>query len=368
VKKKRVWLGLGLSAFFLYLAFRKTDWNQTWTVIQNVGFFWVLVSMPLLALAFWFRALRWRYLLLPVGRPGLHSLFGAIMIGFMSLNLLPLRLGEFIRAYVLGRREGLSKSGVFATVVIERIYDGFMVLLLLVLALIFLTMPLSPEVMAWVKAFTYLGAIIYLGAVVFLVAAKQKTGLIIRIIHRLLQRFPGWQKRAAGLISSFASGLTALGDWRLFLVVTAYSLLVWLASAAFYWVVMLGFQSAGEANLGWQVGPFGGVFVLVAIALGIMIPSGPGFVGTFELACIMALVGLGVDKSTAESYAIVVHASQFIPISLVGIVYLYVQNFSFREIKAGGETAQEEMAGAESTFGGGSKPDFRERPMKDKKI
>jgi len=222
--------------------------------------------------------------------------------------------------------------------------------------------------MAWVKAFTYLGAIIYLGAVVFLVAAKQKTGLIIRIIQWILRPFPGWQKRAAGLISSFASGLTALGDWRLFLAVTAYSLLVWLASAAFYWVVMFGFQSAGEANLGWQVGPFGGVFVLVAIALGIMIPSGPGFVGTFELACIMALVGLGVDKSTAESYAIVVHASQFIPISLVGIVYLYVQNFSFREIKAGGETAQEEMAGAESTFGGDSKPDFRERPMKDKKI
>jgi len=358
---------LGLSALFLYLAFRKSDWNQTWTVIQNVGFSWILVSMPLLALAFWFRALRWRYLLLPAGRPGLHSLFGSIMIGFMSLNLLPLRLGEFIRAYVLGRREGLSKSGVFATVVIERIYDGFTVLLLLVLALIFLTLPLSPEVMAWVKAFTYLGAVIYLGAVFFLITARQKTGLIIRVIRWLLQPFPRWQKRAAEVIGSFAAGLASLGDWRIFLVVTGYSLLVWLATAAFYWVVMFGFQSGGEGSLGRQVGPFGGVFVLVAIALGIMIPSGPGFVGTFELACIMALVGLGVDKSTAESYAIVVHASQFIPISLVGIIYLYVQNFSFREIRAGGETAQAEMTGAESRCGGDPRPEFGEGSMGDKK-
>lgn len=343
MKRKQVWLGLVISAAFLYLAFRKSDWVRIWATFKETDYSWVLASLPLMFIVFLLRALRWRYLLLPSGRPGLHSLFGAIMIGYMSLNLLPFRLGEFIRAYVLGRREAMSVSGVFATVVIERVLDGFTVLLLLVVTLFFLPFKLSDEVMGLVRAFSYLGLIIFLLALIFLITAKVKIGFIIRVIEVLLGRFPSLKDTAVRLIGSFAAGLAVLTDIRLFLISTVYSVLVWAATVASYWIIMFGFQSPEGINVGHQVGFLGSAFVLVAIALGIMIPSSPGFVGTFELASITALVALGVETSTAESLTIVAHAVQFIPVTLAGIVYLYLQNFSFREIRVGGQAAQAEL-------------------------
>lgn len=343
MNRKQAWLGVLISAAFLYLAFRKTDWSQTIRVLQAVDYFWIVVSLPVLFLAFWFRALRWRYLLMPSGRPGLHSLFGAVMIGFMSLNLLPFRLGEFIRAYVLGRREGMSKTGVFATVVLERVFDGISVLLLLIVSLFLQPIPLSDGVMAWVRAFSYLAVLIFVGAVVFLVLAKMNTRLLILIAERVLTPFPRLKHKAEQLILAFVGGLDALGSARLLGMVLFYSALVWLATTVYYWMVMFGFQSADGVPMGAQVGPVGSMFVLAAVALGIMIPSSPGFVGTFELACITAVAALGVDKSAAQTYAIVVHLAQFLPVTLTGILYLYLQNFSLREIKRGGEAAKGEI-------------------------
>jgi len=343
LKKAQVWLGLGVSALFLYLAFRKSDWVQIWSLVRETDFIWILAALPLLLLAFWLRALRWRYLLLPAGRPSLHSLFGAMMIGYMSLNLLPFRLGEFIRAYVLGRREGLSKTSVFATVVIERVFDGFCVLALLLIPLFSRANSLGDEVMVWVRAFSYLAAAIFAAAILFMVLTKIKTGLIIRLVEIVLKPFPRMQKTAGRLVQSFAAGLDALSDFRLLLIILVLSVLVWLATAAFYWVAMFGFNQTSGINAGLVVGPFGSLFVLSAIALGIMLPSSPGFVGTFELACITAMTALGVEKPCAESYAVLIHAAQFIPITLAGIIYLYVQNFSFLEIRTGGEAAQAEL-------------------------
>ncbi len=343
VNNKKTWLGLIISAVFLYLAFRKTDWAQTWEIVRTIDFFWLLASLPVLLLTFWLRAVRWRYLLLPAGRPTIHSLFGALMIGFMSLNLLPLRLGEFIRAYVLGRRENLSKSGVFATVVLERVFDGFTVLLFLITALFLQPMPLPEEAMAWIRAFSYLAVLIFVCALVFLVLARLKTDFLVMLAEKLLSPLPRFQNLASRLIISFASGMDALASPRLIAWAFLHSILVWASTTAFYWVVMFAFSPPGGQSLGATVGPVGSVIVLGAIALGIMIPSSPGFVGTFELACITAMVALGVERSIAGSYAIIVHITQFIPITVTGIVYLYLQNFSLREISDGGRTAKQEL-------------------------
>ena len=343
MKFKQAWLGLIISAGFLYLAFRESDWRSTWQVLQTIHFGWVFFSLIFLFIAFWLRAVRWRLLLLPAGKPSLHSVFGAIMIGFMSLNLLPFRLGEFIRAYVLGRRENMSKSGVFATVIIERVFDGFSVLLLLLASLYFLPIAMSPEISAWIRAFTILGAVIYTAAAVFVILAKVKTEFLIRALELIFSPLPRLQIKVADLLRSFVTGLDVLKNGRILLMVFVHSILIWLAIVMYYWLVMFGFQTVGGTSLGGQVGFVGTSFVLCAIALGIMIPSSPGFVGTFELAAIASLAALGVDQTVAESYAIVAHVTQFVPITLAGIIYLYRQNFSFREIRTEGKTAKAEL-------------------------
>ncbi|MBW2090511.1 MAG: flippase-like domain-containing protein [Deltaproteobacteria bacterium] len=343
MKKKRTWIGILISAIFLYLAFRKSDFGLIINQVMQVDGWLLLVSLPFLFLAFWARALRWRYMLLKSDRLSMHSVFGATMIGFMSLNIFPFRIGDFIRAYVLGSREGLSTSAVFATIVVERLFDGFTLLFILFISIFLLPFPLDPEVIDWVRAFSYLGIAIYLLAlaVVLLIAFRQF--VIIRLAEKLFSPTPRLKAKAVQLIHSFAEGLTTIDSFRLFMIIVSYSVLVWFFAALFYWVIMFGFLFPDGANLGVRVGFPGSLFVLGIICLGIMIPAGPGFVGTFELACIMAMKALGVAGPTAESYAIVSHALQFIPITLAGIIYLYIQHFSFKVIQKGEEKSQEEL-------------------------
>lgn len=347
MKNKRIVIGLLISLVFLYLAFRESDWGLVWRQVRAADYRFILAGILIMFLAFWFRALRWRYLLLHYRRLDMNSLFGATMIGYMSLNLLPLRIGEFIRAYVLGRREGLSKSGVFATIVIERIFDGFTVLLLLFVSIWFLPLAPGSKVMDWVKAFSYFGFMIYLLAAVVVVLIKIRVDWIVRLAELCLFPLPRLKEIAVKVIRAFASGLDTLSDYRLFAVILVYSLINWLLTVAFYWSVLFAFASPEGVRIGWQAGFSGAAFVTVAIALGIMIPSSPGFVGTYELACIMALTALGVESSVAESYAIVSHAAQFLPITLAGIAYLYFQHFTLREIRTGGAEAREELGDTE---------------------
>jgi len=338
-----MWLGLAISAVFLYLAFRKSDWSLIWSRVQETDLLYIVASLPLLAVIFLLRAVRWRHLLLPAGRPAFSSLVSAIMIGFMSLNLLPFRLGEFIRAYVLGRRASMSKTGVFATVMVERVLDGFTTLFLLLLVLFLRPLPESSRVGVWIQAFSYLALFIFVSAMVFLVLARLRTDWIVRVLERILGRFPGLLGPVVRIVRAFAGGLDVLSDFRLFATSIGLSVLIWLTMAAWYWTLMFAFGAVGGSGMGGQVGFLGSVFVLVAIALGVMIPSSPGFVGPYEFACIMALTALGVDTAGAESYALVSHAAQFIPITLIGLVYLYIENFSLREVRSEGVRLKSEF-------------------------
>jgi len=335
VKFKRTAIALGVSALFLYLAFRRSDFDAVFRQILDVNVGPLLAGVVVLLLTYVARALRWRVLLLPTGRPSLHSLFGAIMIGFMSLNLLPFRLGEFIRAYVLGRKEGLSKSAVFATIVVERIFDGFTVLFIGLVSMVFLPLPYSSRSLAWIKVLATMGAAIYLTALAGIILIHLKRALILRLAGFFLQWTPRLQVRLVGIIGSFAEGLATISSFRALLEVAFFSLLVWGLSAAFFWMVMFSFP-AGGTSLGSQVGYPGALFLLAVLALGVMVPAGPAFVGTFELACVAALAALG-QEGVARSYALVAHALQFFPVTLIGIGYLYFQHLSFKEIQTGGE-------------------------------
>ena len=333
--KKQLWIGLGLSVVFLYLAFRQLEWSLVLKTILNADLAVMLLALPFIIFSHALRAFRWRHIIGTEESPGLNSLFGALMIGFMALNLLPFRLGELIRAYVLGRRENMSASGVFATVVVERVFDGLMVLFLLLLVMIFLPFDLAPEAKVYIRALAGLALAVFVAALVGLYLIRQKPEIVVRLIRFFFGFAPKLAVFFERATLAFVRGLGSLGNPRAILVVTGYSLLVWLAAAAYYWVIMFGFDYLGPTSLGTQVGPVGSLFVLTAVALGIAAPSSPGAAGTFELACIMALAALGIDRQLAGSYALAAHAVQFVAVTIIGLIYLYFFNFSFAEIRSG---------------------------------
>src|SRR5262249_3447079 len=134
----KVWLGVAVSAVLLWVVVRGVNFDEVLQQLRQVRLAWLLRLFVRFFPPFWLPALRWQLLLKPVKRIGVHRLFAITMIGFMANNVLPARLGEFVRAYALGRSESLSPSLPFATIVIERIFDGFTLLLFLVGGLTFL--------------------------------------------------------------------------------------------------------------------------------------------------------------------------------------------------------------------------------------
>lgn len=323
---------MAVSAGLLVFLFSKIDFVRLWTVIKSVNP-WLVAAAALLNLLFFIvRAVRWRYLMEPVKKGvSLMDLLSATMIGFMANNVLPARLGEFVRAYALARREDLPKSSVFATIVVERLFDTMSVLLLLVVVLAYMPKDIAGGSLAGTFRSTGLISLcVYAGAIAVLAFFVYKPQTVTRGIFMVLSPFSArLADKAAELAGMFATGLGVVRNPKLLFLILFYSALHW---APLYLPIWLLFKSFG---LG--LGTYAAVFFLVVTAFSVAVPSTPGFVGTFEAAGAGAMMLLGMDKESALGFAILAHAASFIPVTLVGFIFLYRENLSLsgiREVEA----------------------------------
>lgn len=310
---------MGFSGIFLYLAFRRVDVLVLGQTLRQANYVWLFPATAFTFLSFYLRACRWRYLLEPIKAIPLCSLFSATMIGFMANNLLPARLGEFVRAYVIGRREAISRSASFATIVVERLFDGFTLVLCLVAPLPFVSVP------RWIKVggATAFGVyVVTLGGLLFL---KAWTGVATKGVGFMLGWLPGGlSNKLKGVLSGFVEGLSTLSKGRHLGCIAFLSLLVWIAATLAIYSVFAVFA----LHL-----PIYAAFLLQGIlALGVMVPSSPGYVGTIQLGCVMGLALFNVPKDVALGFSLVLHASQFVPITLVGLFYFWQEHWSLAEL------------------------------------
>lgn len=137
----KLWIGIGISAFFLFLLFRKIDFHKLAAAFRELDYRYIPPALLLTFVSYFLRAVRWKFLLLPIKRTRLANLFPSTLIGYMANNLLPARLGEFVRAYSLGQKEQIGTSAVFASLVVDRLCDGFTVLLVLLITFFTIRLP-----------------------------------------------------------------------------------------------------------------------------------------------------------------------------------------------------------------------------------
>lgn len=321
--KKRNIIGLVISSLLLYLAFRKVDTGLLVQSLARAEYIWLIPAFFLMLLSVVFRALRWKYLLRPITDASFVHLFSASAIGLMANNLLPARLGEIARAWVIGEKEGISKTSSFATIVVERVFDGFTVIFFLAAALIFADF----EIPVPYRKITYIAVLFYFAVLGFLFLLHFNHDKTISIAVAILRPLPSRTvSRTRKFLDSFVEGLGVLRRPVDIAVAGLLSFLVWAPGIIVMHLVIRSF------GLGLPVQA--SIMVFIIVTFGIMIPSAPGFVGTVQYCFVVGLGIFGVRDSEALGISIVYHAGVFIPLTAAGLVCLAREGISFSGLKA----------------------------------
>ncbi|MFQ5900222.1 MAG: lysylphosphatidylglycerol synthase transmembrane domain-containing protein [Thermodesulfobacteriota bacterium] len=316
-------IGLAISAFFMYLAFRKVDLRKMGEVIKEINYFILTFAVLILFVSHWIRAVRHRYLLEPVKSINNSSLFSALMIGYMANTFMPAHLGEFLRAYLIGKKEGIAGSSTLATIMVERIID--VLSLLMIMGLVFTVYPF-PDM---VKFSAYMTFAFALGMVGFLVFLQRRPEQSLRFTGFIIKPFPERiRDKFLKLLESFRKGLVPLKNRQSYVVVFILSILIWMCYASVFVIGFYAFDFIEVYNI-----PLGaGFVVLVITTISILVPSSPGYVGTYHYLCMLSLSLFAIPESPALGYAIVIHAISMFPAALVGAAFALKEGVNISKI------------------------------------
>jgi uncharacterized protein (TIRG00374 family) len=320
LKSWRFWLGAVISALFLIIALRGLDLWHVLLDIQAANYWWLIPGVAVYFLGVWVRTWRWHYLLRPVKVIPVKTMWPVVVIGYMGNNIYPFRIGEVIRAYVLKKKEGVSISASIATILVERIFDG-----LVMLIFVFVALPIAPGLPAWLRQTVILASVAFFGAlaVFLLMAAIPVTSQKIYrwLINKVLPaRF---RSTALELADRFMDGLSSLRNPIDVLMVFFTSVLIWLLETVKYWFVMHAFS--------FTVSFFALMLMNGVVNLATTLPSAPGYIGTFDGPGIEVLKVFGVTPSVAAAYTLVLHAALWLPITLLGLYYMFRESLSWQE-------------------------------------
>lgn len=329
--KWKSWIGVVISLFFLYLAFRRIDYGLLLEHLRDVNFIYLAPVILIIFINMGIRAVRWGYLLRPVKNIRFSSLFSGVAIGFMANNILPARMGEIVRAYVMGRAEKISKSSSFATVIVERLFDAFTVLGLLVVILVFVKLPAGDT---FFKKGLQVGGLISfaLYAITFIIVftIKTRTRWFLKFFSVVLKPFSiSLETHGTSPINSFKEGLASVESVPTVIITFFYSFLIWGTFA--YAIYVGGLLCRLELSIPASL------LVLVAICLAMIIPSTPGFIGTYHASVTYALILYSVSPEKALGFAIVFHAINYIPLTLAGFLCLWKHHLSLKTIRTEGK-------------------------------
>jgi uncharacterized protein (TIRG00374 family) len=318
LKRWQFWLGLVISLVFLILALRNLHLPLVWQAIKGAYYLWIVPGILVYFLGVWVRAWRWHYLLRPLKAIPTRIMFPIVAIGYMGNNIYPARAGEVLRAAVLKQREGVPISASLATIIVERIYDG-----VVMLAFVFLNLGELARLTHGsgvvgdlsIRDVAIWGSVIFLGALLaFLLAAmfpRTAERVAVFLIDHLLPQ--GLRRRARDLTLRFLSGLEALRSPLEAVMIFFTTVIIWLLETAKYWFVMHAFA--------FEVSFFALMLMNGIVNLATTLPSAPGYVGTFDAPGIALLIAYGVPGELAAGYTLVLHAALWLPITALGFYY-----------------------------------------------
>ena len=318
-------IGLIVSLGLLWYALRDLHLGEVWAALQGANYWWLIPGVAVYFVSVWFRAWRWGFLLRGCKRVSANRLFPVVVIGYMGNDILPFRLGEVLRAYVLWRKEAINVGTTFTTAVLERLFDGLTMVLFVLFGLLFV--PLS----SFLSRLVTVASLVFFGALVVFLFLAAQPGLLRRVAHVLIGRLVPARFRPPleGLVEGIVLGLESLRSGRDVLILFGVTLWVWILETAKYWLVSFAFP---DLHL-----PYVAILLMGgAVNLLTALPSLPGYIGTFEVG-IKILEGIGAPSSAAGSYILALHAILLVPVTLLGLVFMAREGVQWADL---GEAAR----------------------------
>lgn len=327
MRNPRVWIGLAVSLVCLYIAFRDFNPADLTAALVQARYVWLIPAMLVIAVSQVVRAYRWGQLFYPDPAPPLGRLFSALSVGYLTSTVFPARLGDVVRAVLIGGREGQRIAQSFSTVIVERALDVLSIIVMLVAMLPFVSLPplLAQSAITIGVLFVALFTALWL--------AEWQRERALALAHWLFSRVPRldaeqWTRRVSGLIDGLKIMRAPLPLAR----VTLLSLAIWALGGAFFMYLVM--RAFGLQN---QVVPPGSAllvaaFAQVVVALAATAPSSPGYVGVYHVAAVTALEAFGVPHADALAFALVSHAANFGLIIVIGVIFLWREGLSFGQL------------------------------------
>lgn len=322
IKRWHIWIGIAISAIFLYLALRGIDIDRVWGALKEANFWWLIPGLAFYFLGVFFRAWRWQLLLKPIDRISIKILFPIINIGYMGNNIYPARAGELLRAIVLKKYSHVSVSGSLATIVVERLFDAIVVLGFVILNLSQLFKTVEINGLANVlRSLAIWGAGLFTIILLFFFLAAFFTDFANQIFSWIIAHlFPKkWRVNLMLVVEKFLEGLASLKSPSQTLMIFAMTILIWLLETGLYWGVNMA--------MGLGLNFLQLMLLNGAVNLVLLIPAAPGGLGTFDAASKEILEVLGIQSNIALGYTLVLRVALWIPITALGAFYFIREGF-----------------------------------------
>ena len=337
MRRWQFWLGVAISALLLWLALRGLHLEDVAATLRGARYLWLLPGVGVYFIGVWARAWRWHYLLRPLKHIPTRSMFPIVAIGYMGNNIYPARAGELLRAYVLRRQEGVPISASLATILVERVFDG-----VVMLGFVFLNLGELSGLTAYsgfigsIQQVAVWGAVVFLAAVAAFLIMAAGPAASARLLGWFVDRLVPARYRTGlhGFVERFLGGLASLRSPAHVAMVLVTSTVIWLLETGKYWFVMHAFP--------FEVSFFALMLMNGIVNLATTLPSAPGYIGTFDAPGIALLTSYGVAPEVAAGYTLVLHGALWLPITLLGAYYMARLGLRWGAVR--GELRQEQAA------------------------
>lgn len=317
---KKVILGILISVVLVYLSVRGINFHDVFRDLEKIQYTYVISFLVLVTIMQWLRSYRWGVMLQPMEKIDQLSLFSVTSVGFLAIAAIPARIGELARPYLISKRSSIKMSSALGTILVERVLDSFTVLAFAVTVLFFTDLP---QWMIKSSIIFFLLAVVMFCFIIFLILRRDTA---LKLINKILSKLPGkFAHKIDELIHHFIDGFQIITNVKLLLYLFFLSALIWLVDVAAIYMLLQSF--------GFGLPVIAAFVLMIILIVGIALPAGPGYIGNWHFACVLALSLFGLAKSEALSFALVYHFLSMVIVVVLGVAFLPFNKFSIPDMK-----------------------------------